>query len=392
MTGACCQEPTPAVSHAIRTADFDYSLPPDLIAQAPAQERDRSRLLVLDRHTRVLQHRLFRDLHEYLRPGDLLVINDAKVIPTRLFGRSAQGHLIEVLLLLEVEADPGFRHAGTGCWEALIKPSRKVRVGDHLALADGAIAAEVMAKRGEGRHLLRLSYGGRLTDLLWRFGQMPVPPYIKRQGIGWRGEGIEEKHASPSLDPRPYPLDPVLLDRERYQTVYARHEGAVAAPTAGLHFTPDLIESLKSRGIEFAPITLYVGPGTFRPVRAERVQEHRMEPERYMIPEPTALAIKAAKGEGRRVIAVGTTTVRTLEHAAASGEVGSGAGLADLFIYPGYRYRMIDALITNFHLPRSTLLMLASAFAGREAMLAAYREAIALRYRFYSYGDAMVIV
>ena len=375
----------------LRTADFDYTLPPDLIAQAPAPERDRSRLLVLNRNTGALQHRIFRDLPEYLLPGDLLVVNEAKVIPARLFGRSERRHLIEVLLLCEVEADPDLRHAGTGYWEALVKPSRQVRAGDCLTLADETITAEVIEKRGEGRHLLKLVYNGRLADLLWRFGQMPVPPYIKRQGRGVRVQGIGQGNPT-SLDPIPSTLNPVLLDRERYQTVYAKHEGAIAAPTAGLHFTPELIETLTRQGVAVASITLYVGPGTFRPVRVEEVSAHRIESERYIVPEQTALAVKAAKREGRRVIAVGTTTVRTLEHAAVDGDVRSGAGATDLFIYPGYRYKCIDALITNFHLPRSTLFMLVSAFAGRQAIVAAYREAIALRYRFYSYGDAMLIV
>ncbi|MDE2485360.1 MAG: tRNA preQ1(34) S-adenosylmethionine ribosyltransferase-isomerase QueA [candidate division NC10 bacterium] len=355
------------MSSSLRTADFDYTLPPELIAQAPAHERDRSRLLVLDRSTGALHDRVFRNLPEYLVRGDLLVINETKVTPARLFGRSERRQPIEALLLLEVEAN---------YWEALIKPSRQVRIGDRLALADDTITAEVIEKRGEGRHLLKLAHDGRLVDLLWRFGQMPVPPYIKRQGRGYRVEGV----------------DPILLDRERYQTVYAKHEGAIAAPTAGLHFTSELIETLIRQGVTVTPITLYVGPGTFRPVRVEQVAQHWMESERYIIPEQTALAVKTAKRERRRVIAVGTTTVRALEHAAVDGDVRSGAGVTDLFIYPGYRYKCIDAMITNFHLPRSTLLMLVSAFAGRETMLAAYREAIALRYRFYSYGDAMLIV
>lgn len=379
------------MSNPLRTADFDYILPPDLIAQAPAPERDRSRLLVLDRNAGVMQHRIFRDLPEYLLPGDLLVINEVKVIPARLFGRSERRHLIEVLLLCEVEADPDLKRAGTSCWEALVKPSRQVRTGDRLALADETITAEVIEKRGEGRHLLKLAYDGKLADLLWQFGQMPVPPYIKRQ----RSAISSQQSAKDDLTspyPIPYPLDPVLLDRERYQTVYAKHEGAIAAPTAGLHFTPELIETLTRQGVAVAPITLYVGPGTFRPIRVEEVSAHQMESERYIVPEQTALAVKAAKREGRRVIAVGTTTVRALEHAAVDGDVRSGAGATDLFIYPGYRYRCIDALITNFHLPRSTLFMLVSAFAGRDAVLAAYCEAIALRYRFYSYGDAMLIV
>ena len=379
------------MSNPLRTADFDYILPPDLIAQAPAPERDRSRLLVLDRNAGVLQHRIFRDLPEYLLPGDLLVINEVKVIPARLFGRSERRHLIEVLLLCEVEADPDLKRAGTSCWEALVKPSRQVRTGDRLALADETITAEVIEKRGDGRHLLKLAYNGRLADLLWQFGQMPVPPYIKRQWSVVSGQwSAKDDLTSPY--PKPYTLDPGTLDRERYQTVYAKHEGAIAAPTAGLHFTPELIETLTRQGVAVAPITLYIGPGTFRPIRVEEVSAHQMESERYIVPEQTALAVKAAKREGRRVIAVGTTTVRALEHAAVDGDVRSGAGATDLFIYPGYRYKCIDALITNFHLPRSTLFMLVSAFAGREAVLAAYCEAIALRYRFYSYGDAMLIV
>jgi S-adenosylmethionine:tRNA ribosyltransferase-isomerase len=374
------------VPNPLRTADFDYALPGDLIAQTPAPERDGSRLLILDRTVGSLRHRTFRDLAEHLVPGDLLVINEAKVVPARLFGRSTRHHAVEILLLQEIEADR---------WEALIRPSRKIRPGDHLVLADGKIEAEVLEKHEDGRHLLRTAYDGRLHDLLLRLGQMPLPPYIKRQGRGYRVEGIEEKSSSPSLNPTPYPLNPDLLDQERYQTVYAKHEGAVAAPTAGLHFTPGLIERLKDQGVVFAPLTLYVGAGTFRPVRVEELDRHRMESERYIVPEETALAIKSAKKEGRRVIAVGTTTVRALEHAARGGDAGdvrAGAGTADLFIYPEYRFKIIDALITNFHLPRSSLLMLVSAFAGRQLLLAAYREAIVRRYRFYSYGDAMLIV
>lgn len=366
------------VSISPRTADFDYALPADLIAQTPAPERDRSRLLILDRKTGALRHGIFRDLPEHLVSGDLLVINDAKVLPMRLFGRSARGHAVEILLLQEIQAD---------LWEALIKPSRKVRAGDRLVLADGKITAEALERRTESGHLFRIECEGNLRDLLLDFGQMPLPPYIKRQRSA--------REDTMSLVPGLSTLSSDLLDRERYQTVYAKYEGAVAAPTAGLHFTPELIETLKSQGIEFAPVTLYVGPGTFRPVRVELVDGHRMEPERYIVPEETVLAIKSAKKERRRVIAVGTTTVRALEHAASHGDLGhvrAGAGMTDLFIYPGYRFKVTDAVITNFHLPRSTLLMLVSAFAGRESILTAYGEAIARRYRFYSYGDAMFIV
>ena len=370
------------MSTPLRVADFDYALPTDLIAQAPAPDRDRSRLLVLERETGASRHRTFCDLSEHLVQGDLLVINETKVFPARLFGRSERRHAVEVLLIQEAEGDS---------WEALVKPSRKVRPGDRLLLADGRIEADVLEKRGEGRHLLRLACDGRLSDLLWRFGQMPLPPYINRERSQFTVDSSQTNHKAPRVR-QPSTVNRQSLDFERYQTVYAKHEGAIAAPTAGLHFTLELIDTLKSRGIEFAPITLYVGPGTFRPVRVEQVDNHRMESERYVVPEQTALAIKSARTEGRRVIAVGTTTVRTLEHAARDGEVRAGAGVADLFIYPGHRYKVIDGLITNFHLPRSTLLMLVSAFAGRETILAAYREAIAHRYRFYSYGDAMLIV
>jgi S-adenosylmethionine:tRNA ribosyltransferase-isomerase len=346
-----------------------------LIAQVPAPERDASRLLVLDRNTGSLRHRIFRDLPEHLVPGDLLVVNEAKVLPGRLFGRSQRGHAVEILLLHEIEVD---------YWEVLIKPFKKVRAGDRLVLADGKIEARVLERRREGRHLLHFAHDGGLHGLLWQFGRMPLPPYIKRQRSAHEDTML--------LEPGSSALNTDFLDRDRYQTVYARYEGAVAAPAAGLHFTPDLIETMKNGGIAFAAVTLYVGPGTFQPVRVEQVEQHRMEPERYVVPEETALAIKSAKREGRRVIAVGTTTVRALEDAENDGDVRAGAGMADIFIYPGYRFKVIDALITNFHLPRSTLLMLVSAFAGRDTILTAYREAITRRYRFYSYGDAMLIV
>ncbi|MGH7410810.1 MAG: S-adenosylmethionine:tRNA ribosyltransferase-isomerase [Candidatus Methylomirabilis sp.] len=366
----------------LRVSDFDFALPTDLIAQGPAPERDRSRLLILERESGALRHRTFCDLAEHLGKGDLLVINEAKVLPARLFGRLERRHAVEVLLIQEAEGDS---------WEALVKPSRTVRPGDRLLLANGRIEADVLEKRGEGRHLLRLACDGTLSSILWRFGRMPLPPYIKRRGSRFTVHGSQKDHDFP-LDRQPSTVNRHSSDFERYQTVYAKHEGAIAAPTAGLHFTLEMIETLKNRGIGFAPLTLYIGPGTFQPVRAERVEDHRMESERYVVPEQTALAIKAARSEGRRVIAVGTTTARTLEYVARDGDVRAGAGVADLFIYPGHCYKVIDGLITNFHLPRSTLLMLVSAFAGRETILAVYREAIARRYRFYSYGDAMLIV
>jgi S-adenosylmethionine:tRNA ribosyltransferase-isomerase len=366
----------------LQTADFDYRLPGHLIAQVPALERDRSRLLVLDRRTGTVRHRVFRDLVDLLAPGDLLVVNQARVVPARLFGRSAQGDRVEVFLT---------RAMGPGCWAALISPSRRARVGDHFILAGGAIEARVLERAADGQHQLHLSHEGTLRDLLWQFGRMPLPPYIRRARSGGVAEGSERSRAASrgAADPCSA-LE--ALDRARYQTVYARDDGAIAAPTAGLHFTTELIARLQERGIRLAALTLHVGLGTFRPVRVPRVDAHRMEPERYVIPEETALAIKSARQEGRRVVAVGTTTVRALEHAMTEGGIRAGPGVADLFISPGHRFMVIDALVTNFHLPRSTLLMLVSAFAGREAILSAYREAIAREYRFYSYGDAMLIL
>lgn len=348
----------------MRVADFDYQLPPELIAQRPAEARDRSRLLVLDRQEGRLVDRLFLDLLSLLREGDLLVLNDAKVLPAKLRGTFAEGGNVEILLVRERQA---------GCWEALLKPSRKAWPGRGLVFVPGRLEAIVEAKLPEGRFLVRFTSDGDFRQLLDCYGAMPLPPYIKkRQAIG-----VRDKE----------------LDQERYQTVYAKKEGAIAAPTAGLHFTWALLDALKSRGVGVTCLTLLVGIGTFRPIRAEEVERHRMEPEEYVISEEAAKRINETKQSGGRVFAVGTTTVRALEEAAwRNGLVEAGWGFASLFIYPGYRFKIVDALITNFHLPRSTPLMLVSAFAGRELTLKAYCHAVLHRYRFYSYGDAMLIL
>ncbi len=329
------------------TSDFDYHLPPERIAQEAAP-RGESRLLVLDREGPD-RHARIRDLPRLLRPGDLLVLNDTRVIPARLYGRRPSGGRMEVLLI---------ERRGVREWDALVKPGRRAQPGTRLDFEDG-LAAEVMDKREDGRHLLRFSEP--VEPHLDRLGHIPLPPYIHR------------------------PDTPA--DRERYQTVYARHPGSVAAPTAGLHFTEELLGEIEATGIEIARVTLHVGIGTFKPVSAERVEAHRMESERYEISEETAAVLRRA----RRVVAVGTTVVRTLESAARDGEVQPGSGSTELFITPGFNFQVVDALLTNFHLPRSTLLMLVSAFAGRERVLAAYEEAIREGYRFYSYGDAMLV-
>jgi len=376
----------------MRLSDFDYELPPELIAQQPASERDASRLLILHRRSNRIDHRRFSDLTEYLRAGDVLIVNDTKVTPARLFGTFEDGKSVEVLLVRPVEEQ---------CWEALVKPAKPARQGRRLILACGHLTVTVAAQGIHGRRVLRLAPDADLRAILHSYGVMPLPPYIKRRVEsrvpaegGWpRAEGDARDHGSrlTAAPPRGYPVPG--SDYERYQTVYAQEEGAVAAPTAGLHFTTALLDRIRELGALIHPVTLHVGPGTFQPVRVEDVSQHRMEMERYTIPEETARAIKAAKAEGRRVIAVGTTSVRALEHAADETDTaGAGEAEADLFITPGYRFRIVDALLTNFHLPRSTLLMLVCAFAGLERIRRAYAEAIAARYRFYSYGDAMLIL
>ena len=339
---------------------FDYSLPAELIAQEPAEPRDASRLLVLDRARRSWEDRQFADLGELLRPGDCLVANRSRVIPARLLGIAVEGGgPVELLLLRPVSEER---------WEALVQPGRRCRVGASVELAGGAARARIVGEAASGARVVEIDGPWAVRELLERHGLPPLPPYI-------------ERHDAPKPE-----------DRERYQTVYARDEGSVAAPTAGLHFTPELLARLAERGVAVHFLTLHVGPGTFRPLRAAQVDEHRMEAEPIEIPEETARAVHEAKREGRRVVAVGTTTTRALEWAAGEdGRLREGPGAADLFIRPGHPFRVVDALITNFHLPRSTLLVLVAALAGRELILDAYRHAVAARYRFYSYGDAMLI-
>ncbi len=340
----------------MRLSDFDYELPPDRIAQQPAQPRDAARLLVLDRRTGGVQHRIFRDLPELLAPTDLLVLNDTRVIPARLWGqKEGSGGRAEVLLVWR-EAE--------GTWRALVR-ARRVRVGTRVVLAEGHLRAELLERHEDGTWRVALEGDVSPEEAIQRWGEIPLPPYIRER-----------------------PQDP-----EAYQTVYARSPGAVAAPTAGLHFTPELLERLAARGIPHVFITLHVGPGTFRLITAQDPTQHRMDAEPYEVPPKTAEAIREVRVRGGRVVAVGTTVVRTLETAAQpDGTVRAGAGWTDLYIYPGYRFQAVDALITNFHLPRSTPLVLVSAFAGRERILAAYQEALRVGYRFGSFGDAMLIL
>lgn len=340
----------------MRLADFDYVLPRDRIAQSPAAPRDSARLLVLSRADGAMAHHTFRELPEFLRPGDVLVLNNTRVLPARLRGRRDTGGAVELLLL---------RARDDGAWEALVRPGRRVRDGQRLIFGDGALEATAGPRTPTGSRLVTLTCRGDLQTVLRAIGEMPVPPYIERR----------------------------LDDPESYQTVYAERDGAVAAPTAGLHFTPALLEAVRARGVDLAVVTLHVGLGTFRPVDVEDVTAHRMEAEWYEVPQAAADAVNRARARGGRVVVVGTTGVRTLESVAEDdGTVRAGSGWTELFITPGFRCRTTDALITNFHLPRTTLLMLVSAFAGRERVLAAYEAAVRDGYRFYSFGDAMLIV
>jgi S-adenosylmethionine:tRNA ribosyltransferase-isomerase len=343
-------------------AQFDYALPADCIAQEPAEPRDAARLLLLDRQSGAMRDAHVRDLGGFLRAGDCLVVNDTRVLPARLLGRiDGTAREVEVLLLHPV--DP----AGQD-WAALVRPARRCPVGTTIVLGDGIARAAVTAREDLGRARVRLEGVGRVEDFLAAHGFPPLPPYIHR----YRKPGGE--------------------DWARYQTVYAARPGAVAAPTAGLHFTTELLAALEAHGVEIHRVTLHVGPGTFRPVRVDRVAEHRVESERFEVSEETAAAVGRARREGRRVMAVGTTTVRALETAARrDGRVAPGVGWTDLTIVPGHEFRAVDVLLTNFHLPRSSLLLLVSAFAGRERVLRAYAHAVATGYRFYSYGDAMLI-
>ncbi|MGI6284502.1 tRNA preQ1(34) S-adenosylmethionine ribosyltransferase-isomerase QueA [Neomoorella humiferrea] len=342
----------------MRLEDFDYYLPAELIAQTPVEPRDASRLLVLHREKDMLEHRHFYDLPDYLHEGDVLVLNETRVLPARLWGRRAgTGARIEVLLLTRRTGD---------IWETLVRPARRVPVGTEIIFGRGELKGRVISVGKEGERLLEFAYEeGPFEALLERLGEMPLPPYIK------------EKPENPG----------------RYQTVYARVDGSAAAPTAGLHFTPRLMERLQEKGIKLAYLLLHVGLGTFRPVKVENIEEHRMHAEYYEVTPETAAAINEARCRGGRVVAVGTTVVRTLETVATpEGLIRPGKGWTDIFIYPGYTFKAVDCLITNFHLPKSTLIMLVSAFAGREKILAAYKEAVAAGYRFFSFGDAMLIL
>ena len=336
--------------------DFYFDLPQELIAQDPLEDRSASRLLVLDKKTGDVKHRIFKDITEYLRPGDCLVINDTKVIPARLFGvKKDTGAKIELLLLKRREND---------IWETLVKPGKKAKPGTVIDFGDGLLTGTVLETVDDGNRLIRFSYEGIFEEILDRLGQMPLPPYITHQ----------------------------LKDKNRYQTVYAVHEGSAAASTAGLHFTKELLKQIEEMGVKIAHVTLHVGLGTFRPVKVENVQEHHMHSEFYMVEESEAKKVNDTKAAGGRVICVGTTSCRTVESAStADGILQSKTGWTDIFIYPGYRFKILDSLITNFHLPESTLVMLVSALAGREHILKAYEEAIRERYRFFSFGDAMLI-
>ena len=337
--------------------DFDFYLPEEQIAQDPLEHRADSKLMVLNRNSGEIEHKIFKDVCDYLKPGDCLVINDTKVIPARLFGvRMETNAKIEVLLLK--------RHSDN-VWETLVKPGKKCKVGAKISFGDGLLVGTVMDVVEEGNRLIKFEYEGIFEEILDKLGQMPLPPYITHE----------------------------LQDKNRYQTVYAKYEGSAAAPTAGLHFTNELLDKIKNMGVNIAHVTLHVGLGTFRPVKVENILEHHMHSEFYMIDDENAKIINDTKANGGRVISVGTTSCRTLESATDdNGMLHSGSGWTEIFIYPGYNFKMIDGLITNFHLPESTLLMLVSAFASRESIMAAYAEAVNERYRFFSFGDAMILI
>lgn len=340
----------------MKLKDFWYPLPEELIAQHPLERRDQSRLLVLNRKERTITHRIFRDIHEYLQEGDCLVINNTRVIPARLIGeKEGTGGKIEFVLLKRLEND---------AWEVMLKPGRRARVGSRFVFGDGALKAEVLRIVDGGNRIVKFYYDGVFEEVLDRVGIMPLPPYITEN----------------------------LEDKERYQTVYSKIDGSAAAPTAGLHFTEELLEIIKAKGVEIAEVTLHVGLGTFRPVKVENIEEHHMHKEYYCVTEEDCKKINRARQNGKRVIAVGTTSVRVLETAAdEQGIVHPGQGETDIFIYPGYKFKAVDALITNFHLPESTLIMLVCAFAGKDFVMEAYMEAVEHKYRFFSFGDAMFI-
>ncbi|OUP65575.1 tRNA preQ1(34) S-adenosylmethionine ribosyltransferase-isomerase QueA [Drancourtella sp. An177] len=340
----------------MKKEDFYFDLPEELIAQDPLEDRSGSRLLVLNKETGEIAHHVFRDVIDYLNPGDCLVINDTKVIPARLIGsKVGTDAKIEILLLKRREND---------VWETLVKPGKKAKPGTKIRFGEGLLTGEVIDVVEEGNRLIQFTYDGIFEEILDQLGQMPLPPYITHQ----------------------------LKDKNRYQTVYAKHSGSAAAPTAGLHFTPELLEEIQKKGVQIAHVTLHVGLGTFRPVKVENIMEHHMHSEFYQIEASEAEKINRAKEEGHRVICVGTTSCRTVESAAGDdGKLRECSGWTDIFIYPGYRFKILDCLITNFHLPESTLIMLVSALAGRDHVLGAYEEAVKEKYRFFSFGDAMLI-
>ena len=340
----------------MKTSDFYYDLPEELIAQDPLEDRSASRLMVLDKNTGKIQHHIFKEIVHYLNPGDCLVINDTKVIPARLYGaKVGTDAKIEVLLLKRKE---------NNIWETLVKPGKKAKIGTRISFGDGLLMGEVVDIVEEGNRLIQFSYDGIFEEILDKLGQMPLPPYITHQ----------------------------LKDKNRYQTVYAKHNGSAAAPTAGLHFTPELLEEIKAKGVNIAHVTLHVGLGTFRPVKVEDVTQHHMHSEFYVVEDDQAALINETKKKGGKIISVGTTSLRTLESASSEdGILKAGSGWTDIFIYPGYRFKIVDRLITNFHLPESTLIMLVSALAGKEHIMEAYEEAVKDKYRFFSFGDAMFI-
>ena len=339
----------------MKKSDFYFELPPELIAQTPLEKRDSSRLMCMDRETGEVSHRVFSDLAELLRPGDCLVMNDSRVLPARLLGTRETGGAVEVLLL---------RDLGGGEWECLTRPGRKTRPGTRLSFGGGELSADVVSVAEGGNRVIKFNYDGIFLEVLERLGKMPLPPYIKEE----------------------------LQDSERYQTVYSRELGSAAAPTAGLHFTKELLEKIAAKGVRECFVTLHVGLGTFRPVKEDEIEDHDMHSEFCIIPEETARIITETKRAGGRVVCVGTTSCRTIESFAnEDGTVDAKSGWTDIFIYPGYRFKCMDALITNFHLPESTLVMLVSAFAGREHILNAYNEAVVNKYRFFSFGDAMYL-
>ena len=341
----------------LKKSDFFFSLPQELIAQDPLADRSASRLLVLHKDSGKTEHRVFKDITKYLHTGDCLVLNNTRVIPARLIGKKEEtGAAVELLLLKRQEKD---------IWETLVRPGKKCRQGAKLVFGEGLLRAEILKTVEEGNRLVRFSYDGIFEEVLDKLGEMPLPPYITHK----------------------------LSDKNRYQTVYAKYSGSAAAPTAGLHFTEELLKEIEAMGVETAYVTLHVGLGTFRPVKADNILEHHMHAEYYEVSEEAAEKINRVKAAGGRVVCVGTTSCRTVESAAGEdGKIRAGSGSTEIFIYPGYRFKVLDALITNFHLPESTLVMLVCALAGREHVLAAYREAVEEKYRFFSFGDAMLII